>query len=49
VKPRDANASFPFCGPACKLADLGRWLDGGYRIAGERVAQADADQEDGAS
>ena len=24
----------PFCSRACKLADLGRWLDGSYRIAG---------------
>jgi len=28
------NRSFPFCSPACKLVDLGRWLDGGYRIPG---------------
>jgi uncharacterized protein len=35
--PRDASSadrSFPFCSPACKLADLGRWLDGAYRIPG---------------
>lgn len=24
----------PFCSPTCKLADLGRWLDGSYRVAG---------------
>jgi uncharacterized protein len=24
----------PFCSRACKLADLGRWLDGSYRIPG---------------
>lgn len=24
----------PFCSRICKLADLGRWLDGGYRIPG---------------
>ena len=28
------NPAFPFCSPACKLVDLGRWLDGGYRIPG---------------
>jgi hypothetical protein len=22
----------PFCSERCKLADLGRWLGGGYRI-----------------
>jgi endogenous inhibitor of DNA gyrase (YacG/DUF329 family) len=27
-------APLPFCSPACKLVDLGRWLDGGYRIPG---------------
>lgn len=24
----------PFCSRACKLADLGRWLEGSYRIPG---------------
>jgi endogenous inhibitor of DNA gyrase (YacG/DUF329 family) len=24
----------PFCSRACKLADLGRWLDGAYRVPG---------------
>jgi endogenous inhibitor of DNA gyrase (YacG/DUF329 family) len=27
-------APFPFCSSGCKLVDLGRWLDGGYRIPG---------------
>ncbi len=31
---RPPAPSFPFCSPACKLVDLGRWLDGSYRIAG---------------
>ena len=36
VAPRDTgNPSFPFCSPACKLVDLGRWLDGAYRVPGE--------------
>lgn len=38
---RGANASFPFCSPACKLMDLGRWLDGSYRVAGPPVASTD--------
>lgn len=29
--------AFPFCSPACKLVDLGRWLDGDYRIPGPPV------------
>jgi hypothetical protein len=28
------SAAFPFCSPACKLVDLGRWLDGAYRVPG---------------
>ncbi len=24
----------PFCSPTCKLADLGRWLEGSYRVPG---------------
>lgn len=31
-------SALPFCSPRCKLADLGRWLDGSYRIAGPEVA-----------
>jgi endogenous inhibitor of DNA gyrase (YacG/DUF329 family) len=29
--PKDWPA-WPFCGERCKLIDLGRWLDGSYRI-----------------
>lgn len=32
ARPRPQNEFFPFCSRACKLADLGRWLDGDYRI-----------------
>lgn len=40
VPPRDGdppNKAAPFCSPACKLIDLGRWLDGDYRFAGSPV------------
>lgn len=30
--PRGENKAFPFCSPTCKLVDLGKWLDGTYRI-----------------
>jgi len=33
----------PFCGERCKLADLGRWLSGDYRIP---EAPAPTDEED---
>jgi endogenous inhibitor of DNA gyrase (YacG/DUF329 family) len=32
-----STPSRPFCSRNCKLADLGRWLDGSYRIPGEEV------------
>jgi hypothetical protein len=32
VAPRAQNQFFPFCSERCKLVDLGRWLDGDYRI-----------------
>jgi hypothetical protein len=41
------NPSFPFCSPACKLVDLGRWLDGDYRIGTapvESTAQGEGGQ-----
>ena len=27
----------PFCSDRCRSQDLGKWLDGHYRIIGERV------------
>jgi hypothetical protein len=32
VAPRAENKAFPFCSNNCKLVDLGRWLDGSYRM-----------------
>jgi endogenous inhibitor of DNA gyrase (YacG/DUF329 family) len=31
---RAPDQVLPFCSPTCKLADLGRWLDGAYRVPG---------------
>jgi endogenous inhibitor of DNA gyrase (YacG/DUF329 family) len=40
------NPSFPFCSHACKLVDLGHWLDGSYRIAGPATESTlDGDDE----
>ena len=36
----------PFCSERCRLIDLGRWLNGDYRIAG---APADPDSPDEAT
>ena len=33
----------PFCSERCKLADLGRWLSGDYRIP---VSRPDDDKDD---
>jgi len=39
----------PFCSQRCQLADLGRWLQGDYRVPGPPVEQledgSDADAE----
>jgi endogenous inhibitor of DNA gyrase (YacG/DUF329 family) len=29
----------PFCSERCKMADLGRWLRGDYRVPGPPVAE----------
>ena len=29
----------PFCSERCKLLDLARWVDGGFRIAGDPVLE----------
>jgi uncharacterized protein len=38
----------PFCSERCRLADLGRWLGGDYRVAGPPVDPSGAhDAPDG--
>jgi endogenous inhibitor of DNA gyrase (YacG/DUF329 family) len=39
------NPAFPFCSPQCKLVDLGRWLDGAYRIPGPPVDPEDPEDK----
>lgn len=43
-RQRPVDARFrPFCSERCKMADLGRWLSGEYRIPGTRtLVRADA-------
>jgi endogenous inhibitor of DNA gyrase (YacG/DUF329 family) len=36
----------PFCSDRCRLLDLGRWLDGDYRIAGPARPNPDDDGAD---
>jgi endogenous inhibitor of DNA gyrase (YacG/DUF329 family) len=47
--PRAENRFYPFCSQRCQLVDLGRWLDGDYRIPGEPVDDIVAlpDDDDG--
>jgi endogenous inhibitor of DNA gyrase (YacG/DUF329 family) len=40
--PLAANPAFPFCSARCRLLDLGKWLDGEYRIPGERAGDGAA-------
>ncbi len=41
----------PFCSERCKLLDLAKWVDGGYRVPGEAVPETPLsdDDEDGDS
>jgi len=32
----------PFCSERCKLEDLAGWLDGVYRVPGDRASSSDA-------
>jgi endogenous inhibitor of DNA gyrase (YacG/DUF329 family) len=34
ARPREENASFPFCSERCKAVDLSRWFIGNYRVPG---------------
>jgi endogenous inhibitor of DNA gyrase (YacG/DUF329 family) len=36
----EGNRWRPFCSERCKMADLGAWVTGGYRIPGEPVEDA---------
>jgi len=44
------NPSRPFCSDRCRLVDLGRWVEGEYRVPGESIPSdqseiSSADQE----
>jgi hypothetical protein len=46
----EGNPHRPFCSERCRLIDLGAWIEGKYRIAGEktddRLEKEDGDGED---
>lgn len=37
---------FPFCSSRCRLIDLGRWLDEGYRLPAESADAAPPEAEE---
>jgi endogenous inhibitor of DNA gyrase (YacG/DUF329 family) len=43
VEVKAPDAFRPFCSARCRAADLGKWLDGGYKISAP-VAEEDLDQ-----
>ncbi len=47
ARPRTSNKAFPFCTVRCKNVDLGKWLDGEYRIPVEEPLDAEALEGDG--
>lgn len=36
---------WPFCGPRCRLIDLGRWLGEDYRLAASPHEEIDPDDD----
>ena len=44
---RPGNDWFPFCRERCKLVDLGRWIDGEYRVPVEDSTPPAEPPEDG--
>lgn len=45
---KQAVARFrPFCSARCRLVDLGRWLDGSYRVPAAETDDAPADDDEG--
>jgi endogenous inhibitor of DNA gyrase (YacG/DUF329 family) len=47
-EPSEGTQPFrPFCSARCRAADLGTWLDGGYRIATPLTDEAELDSSGG--
>jgi len=39
------NPFRPFCSERCQLVDLGRWVEGEYRMPGEPVPQSETESK----
>lgn len=40
------NPLLPFCSERCRLLDLGRWLEGDYRVAGEKAVEEEVEAQE---
>ena len=45
LPPREDNPFHPFCSERCRLIDLGKWLEGSYRIPGRPAADPEVAEE----
>lgn len=45
-RPQDP-AWRPFCSKRCQMVDLGRWLQGDYRLPGEELLAPEVDEDGG--
>ena len=48
LRAEEPPPHFPFCSQRCRMIDLGRWLDGDYRVAGRPATLADVDVDENA-
>lgn len=44
-----ASRHFPFCSERCRLIDLGKWIDEGYRVEAEKAETVEEGPPDGES
>ncbi|MDA2923865.1 DNA gyrase inhibitor YacG [Acidobacteria bacterium AH-259-L09] len=40
------NLFFPFCSQRCRLLDLGKWLDGEYRLPDRKASKTEIEAEE---
>jgi endogenous inhibitor of DNA gyrase (YacG/DUF329 family) len=45
-EPEPAQATMPFCGQACRMIDLGRWLNEEIGLPHHAADDEDADEEE---
>lgn len=45
IEGRPTNPSAPFCGVRCRQVDLGKWLDGDYRVPVAETDEGDGEGE----